>query len=256
MNNSRLILVRITVHFILFFSFSIHAAEPLNLRHISFTNLQNKSFVTLSQQSVNLASPMPQNFLYLEQHYDAQQTEHIRVQQQYKGFPVFGGYAVFHRKHLPGFAPTVHMNGNMYLKLHQDLGNCPPKFVANASQKLQIYRQLFPLDQIIDQSIQAIVYVDGQNKAHWAYQIQLYLQFNDKLPSQPTVIIEESTGKVLLKWDALTTLYQAVYGVGFGGNRSIGQYQYGKERPYLDLTRDEQSGQCFLENEHIRVVDR
>ncbi len=253
MNNSKLTLARIIARLTLFISFSIHAAEPLNLRHISFANLQNKYSLSLSQYPVPLLSS--QDFSYLEQHYDAQQTEHIRMQQRYKGFPVFGGYAVLHRKHLPGTASSVHMNGNIYRKLFEDLGSCPPKFMANASQQLETFSQSFPPDQIRDQSVQAMVFVDEKDKAHWAYQIQLYLQPNDRLPTQPTVIIAENTGEILLQWDALTTLHQAVYGLGFGGNRHTVKYQYGKEMPYLDLIRDDQSGLCFLENEHIKVID-
>ena len=253
MNYSQLTIVRVIARLTLLISFSIHAAEPLNLRHVSITDLQNKISLKLSQYSAHLS--LSKDFSYLERHYDAQQTEHVRMQQRYMGLPVFGGYAVLHRKHLSGLVSSVHMNGNIYRKLREDLGGCPPKFVANASQKLQVFSHSFPQDLIMAQSIQPIVYVDEQNKAHWAYQIQLYLQSDDKLPTQPIVIIEENTGKILLQWDALTTWHKAVYGAGFGGNRHTVKYQYGKEKPYLDLIRDEKSGLCFLENGLLKVVD-
>ena len=42
MNYSKLTLAHVIARLALFISFSIHAAEPLNLRHVSFANLQNK----------------------------------------------------------------------------------------------------------------------------------------------------------------------------------------------------------------------
>ena len=255
MDYSRPVLSRIIALFVLLISFSLHAAERLALTQMSFASLQNKIPVSLSQHLANPSLVMPQDFLLIERHHDAQKTEHIHMQQRYRGFPVFGGYAVFHRKHLPGSAATVRMTGSIYQKLQDDLGNPPPEFVAKANQQLQIYRQSFVQDKIVDQSIQAIVYIDEQYKAHWAYQMQVYLQPKDGFPSQPTVIIAENTGKILLQWDALTTLQQTVHGLGFGGNRRTGKYQYGKDLPYLELFREDRPGLCFLENEHIMVVD-
>lgn len=211
--------------------------------------------MTMSQIPVKSNFTPPQDFLWLNHHFDAQRTEHIRMQQTYLGFPVWGGYAVFHRKHRSGAKSALSVNGSIYQKLYEDLGTCPSEFVAHAKKILQTYCQLFPEKQILERSIQPMVYIDDHDKAHWAYQIQVYLQPSDTLPRKPIVIIAEKTGKILLEWDALTTLRRAVHGLGFGGNRRSGKYQYGKERPYLDLYRDEQSGACTLENERVRVVD-
>ena len=79
MNYSKLTLAHVIARLALFISFSIHAAEPLNLRHVSFANLQNKHSLSLPQYPVPLLSS--QDFSYLEQHYDAQQTDHIRMHQ-------------------------------------------------------------------------------------------------------------------------------------------------------------------------------
>ena len=255
MNVTQLTLPRMLSGFFFFLSFSNHAAERLNLAHISFTHLQHKYPLTFSHYPVNETLPLSRDFLYLEHHYDARHTEHIRVQQQYRGFPVYGGYVIFHRKTGKGATVKTSMSGIMYQKLQEDLGNCPPKFIENAFQKLQSYRQSFAQDDIVDQSIQTIVFIDEHNTAHWAYQIQLYLQPNHQLPRRPTIIIAANTGNIFLEWDALATLHQSIHGIGFGGNRRLGKYQYGKDKPYLDLSRDEQSGLCFLENDQIKIVD-
>lgn len=249
-----LIFVSVLSFFILFSSL-LFAAEPLSLAHISFANLQKKMSISFSDQDVNSARTVQPNFLLLNRHKDKQQIEHIKMQQRYRGFPVFGSYAVFHRRQLLGSTPTVQMNGTIYQKLQEDLGDCPKGLIANANKKLQIYRQQFMQEDIVKQSIQAIVFVDAQHRAHWAYQMMVYLQPDHALASQPTVIIEESTGKILLQWDALNTFHQTVQGLGFGGNHRIGKYQYGKDLPALEMVRDDKLGRCFLMNEHIMVVD-
>ena len=255
MESSRPVLARMFALCIVSTSFSLQAAERLALTRMSFASLQNKIPVSLSQPLANPSLVMPQDFVLLERHHDEHQTEHIRMQQRYKGFPVFGAYAVFHRKQMAGAMANVRMNGRIYQKLHEDLGHYPPEFVAKATHQLQLYGQSFAQDKIIDQSVQAIVYIDKHNKAHWAYQMQVYWQPQDGLPRQPTVIIAARTGKILLQWDALTTLQHTVHGLGFGGNQRIGKHQYGKELPFLDLWRDEKSGLCFLANDHMIVVD-
>lgn len=232
-------------------SFSL-AAVKISLTDLSFASLQKKIPVDLSASLRNSAIVMPQDFVLMDRHIDKNQTEHIRMQQRYLGFPVMGGYAIFHR-HIGKSLLT--MNGSIYQQLYRDLGECPSEFVTKMAEKLAIYRQRFPADQILNQAIQPIIYVDVLHKAHWAYQIQFYVQPSDQIPSRPTVIVDAVSGKLLLQWNALNTLYQAVHGVGYGGNRRTGKYQYGKEFPSLDIRRDEQSGLCFLENDHIKVVD-
>lgn len=248
---------RVITLLIFFFSSSVlQAALRLNLTHMTYAGLQALIPVTLSHHPANPSFIMPEDFSLMDRHTDAQQTEHIRMQQRYLGFPVLGGYAVFHRRHLPGSAHSLRMNGAIYQDLHHDLGRvCPRDFVANAGKVLDAYRHTFVQEQIVDQSIQPIIYVDEQNKAHWAYKISIYLQPEQVLPRQPTVIMEAQSKKILLHWDALNTLQHRVQGIGFGGNQRIGKYQFGKELPYLDLIRDDKSGLCFLENDHILIVD-
>lgn len=241
--------------FFIILSSQLFAAEPLFLNHMSFTNLQKKMSISLSKQDVNALRPFQPNFLLLDHHTDKQQIEHIKMQQRYKGFPVFGSYAVFHRKQLAGVTATVTMNGTVYQKLEEDLGDCPPGLIANAPQALNLYKLKFRQEDIVQQAIQPIVFIDERYHAHWAYQIMVYLQPDYALASQPTVIMEEHTGKVLLHWDALNTLHQTVKGVGFGGNHRVGKHQYGKEIPALEIIRDDHLGRCFLMNNHIMVVD-
>ena len=227
-----------------------HAAERLNLAHMSFTQLQNQMQLRPSNSLVTVQT----DFLRLHVHVDEQKTEHTRTQQSYQGIPIFGSFAIFHRKHLK-HTTQVQMTGYIYQKLYEDLGNRPANFVEKAAKLLKSYSQSFAPENILEQSIQPIVYIDKNNTALWAYKIQMHIQSPNGLPSQPNAIISEQTGAVLQQWDGLTTLQEKVYGIGFGGNMRSKKYQYGKDKPFLSLARDPKTGRCFLTNEHSMVVD-
>lgn len=240
----------------IFSSSPLFSAERLSLVHMSFAELQTIIPVSLSGQVPKAARVLPQDFLILERHQDAKHIEHIRMQQRYYGFPVFGGFVVLHRKQHPVTRHAVQMNGAIYQKLQHDLGEVPKEFVAHAEAVLEAYSQRFPKEQILEKMIQPLVYIDDQQQAHWAYHMQVYIQPDQGLPSQPTVIQSAKTGRVLLEWDALTTLRPTlIKGRGFGGNLRVGKYQFGNELPYLNLMRDPEAGVCFLANEHMMIVD-
>lgn len=46
-----------------------------------------------------------------------------------------------------------------------------------------------------------------------------------------------------------------VSGKGFGGNHRIGEYEFGRDYPFLKITRDQDTEQCFMENPGVKVVD-
>lgn len=241
--------------FLIFISSSGYAAEKIFLAHMSFSALQHIMPVTLSEEPLQSLRPLPQDLILMERHDDAQKTEHLRMQQRYLGFPVLGGVAILHRRSDPRMGPAWLMNGYIYQKLHQDLGDSPPDFVAKSRQVLHQYTQQFPVQDIIEQTIQPIVYVDDRQQAHWAYQIKVYLQSDHTMPSQPSLIVDAKNEHIFLQWDALTTLQRPIKGIGFSGNHRTGKYQFGHDLPYLDLIRDDSAGLCYLANPHTVVVD-
>lgn len=237
-------------------SYMVEAAQRISLEHLSFSALQRLIPLGLTEPNTHSAVVKPHDFLLLERHKDTDKTEHIRFQQRYLGFPVFGGYAIVHRHRLASSTAAITMNGAIYHKLQRDLRECPPDFVTKAEHVLQHYRKQFPAAQIMEHAIQPIVYVDQDDRAHWAYQMHVYWQPEHAMPSQPTVIVAaHDPTHVLLQWDALTSGWQRVHGLGFGGNRRTGKYQFGIDLPALEFWRDESTGLCLLENDHVVVVD-
>ncbi|MGB0894253.1 MAG: M4 family metallopeptidase [Parashewanella sp.] len=92
------------------------------------------------------------------------------------------------------------------------------------------------------------IYLDEKNQEHLVY-LTDYL-INDNGVSRPNAIIDAHSGKILKQWQGLTT---QELGTGPGGNEKIGEYQYGIDRPYLDITKVEDS--CYLRSGNVVTND-
>ncbi len=234
---------------------TLYAAERLSLAHLSFADLQRMIPISLSEQSPQQIIAPSQDLLRIHHHTDDHQMAHIRMQQRYAGFPVLGGYAIFHHPRALQSSAVISMNGVLYQKLQQDLGVRPAWFIPRADNILRHYARQYPRAQISEQHITPLIYMDEHHHAHWAYQVSVFLQPEQGDPSRPTMIIAAKTNQILMQWDDLATARQRVHGLGFGGNARMGKHQFGKDLPFLDMIRDDHSGQCFLENDHVLVVD-
>ncbi|MCR9192172.1 MAG: M4 family metallopeptidase [Gammaproteobacteria bacterium] len=240
-----------TLAFTVVFPLVVHAAQRISLQHLPFADLQEMMSLSLSAHPPNHIIAPSGDLMLVGRHRDAQQIMHTRMQQRYAGFPVFGGYAIFHQQR----GTVLASNGAIYRKLREDLGERPAWFLSKMRTVFDQYCQQFPAEQITDKQMLPMVYIDDDGLAHWAYQLSVFLQPATGAPSRPTVIMAAKTRHVFLQWDDLHTLKQRVHGLGYGGNRRSGKHQFGKELPFLDLIRDDMTGQCFLENNHVMVVD-
>ena len=244
----------------IFLSMPLMASERVVLQHKSFNDLQNMSQVLLPDKPETFTQKNINSLQFLSQHTDKKQTTHIRMQQQYAGFPVFGGYAILHR-----YAQTiVSMNGVVYRGLEAELGNVPDDYLKLAPLVLKKFIDQFNNQPMQEQQISPIVYIDESHRSHWAYKVSVWLQPQDTMPSRPSAIIDANTGVILQSWDDVKTLLKSskqdtsltfVKGLGFGGNPRIGKYQFGKNFPSLELLRNDALSLCYMENKHVKVVD-
>ena len=236
---------------------SAYAATAINLQHLSFSDLKSWMPVTLqaSQGNKELSLTSPDLSL-IESHVDLKQIKHSRMQQVYQGFPVLGGYAILHQHSQNGLrSQELRMNGRLYQGLSSDLGQQPSWFLSKAKDLLAHYRAQFPSQDQGDAEIKPVIYVTEANQAVWAYQVAVQIEADHGSPRRPTAILAAEDERVLVEWDDLHSVTTQVHGKGFGGNIKIGKYQFGKDRPLLNLLRDEESGQCFFENKNLRIVD-
>lgn len=239
------------------------AAESLSVN-------QNQSLTNLAPFHLILPDMPPATFQrpsetleFTAQHQDQQKISHIRLQQYYQGILVFGGYVILHSPYSVKALVTeknankpIKMNGKVYRGLAKELGSPSKDFTAKAPAVLQQFKQQFKALAIQEESIKPIVYVDEAKKAHWAYQVSLLLVHPHAIPERPTAIISaDSPHQIFVQWNDIKTAKSLVKARGFGGNEKIGQYLYGKDYPLLNILRDHNSRTCFMENEHVRVID-
>lgn len=236
------------------FAIDAYAALPIDLhRHPEFL------FQTLKQTPSTIKENGRKS--------DFNQTQHIRIQQWYEGYPVRGADAIIHvpsgRSLQPGFK-EVSMNGIIYQNLEQDLAY-KPTYILDAPQKnkaIQLVSTLYQktagqLIQISDMEVSSIVYVDQENKAHWAYQFSFNAARNRSLVAKPIYILDAITLDVLRQWNNLPSETVAKGG-GYGGNKKMGRHVYdglAGDLPQFDILRDDKRSQCYLANTEVTVID-
>jgi pseudolysin len=229
------------------------AAEPIPLQNISIAQLKQK--FTLGMQGISATDSL----VFIREHTDRNQMTHIRMQQQYIGYPVFGGYAILHSSNpmhsLISAKSNVSMNGIVYEGLRVELGKPKDSFLKDAPGVLDEFKAQYS-GELSEESVTPMIYIDNNHQAHWAYKVSVLVTYEDKIPARPTAIIDAQTRKVYVQWDNVKTARVTANGRGFGGNHKIGVYQYnGLGLPYLEITRDESDELCYMENTHVRVID-
>lgn len=249
------------------------AAKPIDLKHQNIAAL--KSLTGSSKTLLNGAagSGVGSNIEEISQSTDFNQTVHIRAQQTYSGYPVWGGDVVMHTP--KGRAKTVRslmassesttstMNGIVYDDLQKDLQNTPA-FVFNSvqadkalAQAIIVYESEAGRVDISNQKATLKVYVDDMNKAHWVYHISFAVKARGLL-AQPNYLMDATDFSIYKEWDnRKTSSADAVQGGGFGGNtrnKLIYDGAAGNLASFL-VTRDAINNTCLLTNDLITVTD-
>lgn len=252
----------VVVFFLMFFSwaFSATAAQPLLLEKSSLPELVKKFQMPFSGKERKFLFAHENSLQLVRQHTDAEKVTHLRMQQYYAGFPVFGGYVILHTKNSPpisslAYSSGTQVNGLVYQGLKAELGSVPVSFLKKAPLALQQFKSQFVSQKLSEEQITPLVYVDTQYQAHWAYKVSVLRRDGEEFPERPTAIIDALTNQILVQWNDLKAEKVAVQGRGFGGNKRSGIFQYGQKLPFLELTRDTIESLCFMENAEAKVVD-
>lgn len=236
----------------------VKAAEPIALQKATLSDVTQKFHLSVPG-AMKGAAVSADSLEFVRQHTDKRHITHVRMQQMYAGFPVFGGYAIMHSEHSAKLLPTakspVKMNGVIYQGLVAELGQANASFVKNGTKALAEFKAHFAPKEMSDDQVTPMVYIDSKNQAHWAYKVTVLVRHDDKIPERPTAIIDATTHKAFVQWDDIKTVMSPVNGMGFGGNNKIGEYQFGKDLPLLQLTRDDAEERCFMENTDVKVID-
>lgn len=237
-----------------------NAAQPLALNQQSFQELNNNFAIQLPGDVRMHHSVKADSLKFLKQRTDKNKVSHIRMQQHYQGVPVFGGYAIAHSKQqargLMGAAPSqVTLTGKVYKDLGTELGVAPQGFQANAQKALVHFQKQYSAFATREATVTPMVFIDTDNQAHWAYKVSVFVSHNDAIPERPTAIIDARSYAAFVAWNDVKTERTPAKATGFGGNEKAGKVQYGDDLALLEITRDEDENQCFLENTDVKVVD-
>lgn len=238
---------------------SVYAAQPVDLRQKNLPQVQ-KQF-SLSLPGLHVKNMQNDSLKFIREHKDINQVRHVRMQQQYAGFDVIGGYAIIHSKSqsndLLATAKKSAMNGVIYQGLEKDLGQVSQNFVKNKAQALQTFLAAYATKSHTEETVAPVIYIDEQHQAHWAYKVSVLVNHQDKIPERPTAIIDAQSFKPFVKWDNIKTAEKvSVLGKGFGGNQKMQQVTYGSDIfPFLELSRDNETAICYMENTGVKVID-
>lgn len=238
-------------------SVPLYAATPIALQGISLKQLQQTFHTPLSGSSSAVAMAVD-SLQFVGQHTDEKKVTHVRMQQAYAGFPVFGGYAIAHTpvvKRSLQSAFSGRVSGMVYHNLAKELGQPKPLFTQRANLALQTFQSHYAAERVSEAQATPMVYVDEQQRAFWAYRVSVLVQPDDGIPERPTAIVDADTSRVLLQWNDIKTTRAMVKGQGYGGNARIGSYQFGVDFPFLELSRDDATGLCSMQNHDVRVID-
>lgn len=246
---------------------SVLAAEAIDLRHQPYARLQG--FMTPGK---GLVAGQSQSLIKeIDSSTDFNQTRHVRVRQEFAGYPVWGSDAVVHIKAQTGRGlksmvnPEVTMNGVIYDKLQADLAGTPQfVFTPEQAKKILAFAIRDYTDRIAEKfttsqhQTQLMVYVDEEDKAHWAYQVSfLTSRIKHNIPARPVYIVDAVTPKVYRQWNNIKTRIK-VAGGGIGGNPTMGKKIYdglNGDMPALTFERDEKSSMCYLRNDSVIIKD-
>lgn len=240
------------------------AAKPIDLSHQPVSTIQ---FLTTPTTALHGATTAIKE---ISRDTDKNATTHIRIQETFANYPVWGGDAVLHVPHgsnksFANLNASTTMNGIVYQDLQADLANTPA-YVFEAAQinkalqhAAQLYQQKTGIKQfdLAHAKKNLIVYVDKNNKAHWAYFVSFLATSPRGIFSVPTYIMDAISFDVYLNWNDAQTL-DDVQGGGIGGNEKMGKQIYDGSTgnfPALHMQRDAAKKICYLNNSDVTVMD-
>jgi vibriolysin len=186
----------------------------------------------------------------------AQRADHgvrnYRYDQTWRGIPIFGEGVVVSED---GAGNVRTMFGNLFSGLDQDIVSTTPglgKAAALVAGKRAWLGSRLSSMAVSNEKSKLVVYVDDSGRGHLAYHVDFlaYPTVPTGKPTRPSMIIDANSGRVLKQWENLQT---ALVGTGPGGNAKIGQYEYGTDYGYLDVTQSGTS--CTMQNTNVRTIN-
>ncbi len=174
-----------------------------------------------------------------------------RYVQTFRGLPIFGEHVVVNED-ASGNVRTLF--GQKVAGLASEIPNRAVR--VNKARALRIAKSVglgtdVGFMRTSNEKADLMVFIGDDGRAHRAYVVSY---FADTLaggaPTRPTVVVDADSGAVLMNLD---NLQHALIGTGPGGNAKTGQYEYGTNFGFMDVT---QSGTtCTMNNTNVKTVN-
>jgi pseudolysin/vibriolysin len=174
-----------------------------------------------------------------------------RYQQTFRGIPVFGEHVIVSEKQ-DGSVRLLY--GRMVTGLASELPATKPRVArdtALAIAKRAALGSRVTAMRTRNEKVRQMIYIDGDRRAHLSYLVDYFADMSGGgSPTRPQVIVDANTGKVLRRWEGLTT---DQVGTGPGGNNKTGQYEYGTDYGFNDVAVS--GANCTMNNANVRSID-
>ncbi|MBS0462419.1 MAG: PepSY domain-containing protein, partial [Proteobacteria bacterium] len=184
---------------------------------------------------------------------DKDGTKHYRYQQTFRGIPIWGEQVIV----------AEGKNGairSLFGRSISGLGSDLPlgeKLIGSANALAAAKQAALGgrLAGMVTQkdSARQMIYVARDGHASMAYVVNFFADTaKGGHPTRPFVILDARNGKVLERWEGLTT--DAV-GTGPGGNQKTGQYEWGSGGRYGFMDVAKSGTTCTMNNTNVKTVN-
>lgn len=184
---------------------------------------------------------------------DKDGTKHYRYQQTFRGIPVWGEQVIVSEGRDGSirnmFGRTVK---GLAGDLHQGQSLIAPANALAAAKQVALGGQLASM-VVRGESNRQMIFLDRAGTASMVYVVSFFADTaKGGHPTRPFVILDARTGKVIQKWDGLTT---DQIGTGPGGNQKTGQYEWGSGGKYGYLDVAQSGSTCTMNNANVKSVN-
>lgn len=131
---------------------------------------------------------------------------HIHARQTYLGYPVWGAEKLIH---ISSKGKKTE-NGTVFKGLGADLQSTPSYIFSKTQADLSVQKaiELYAKESAKKQmpsrqQSQLMVYVDDNKKAHWVFQVELYIAPSNAAPVNPIYLMDAMTFEIYKKWNGV-----------------------------------------------------
>ena len=187
----------------------------------------------------------------LRQRTDRNGVTHTRYAQEFQGVPVWGEHIIVSENNQ---GEIVRLGGRMVEGLDQEIFAVDPGYTADSAMRMakQVHASRNALSpkgiKYENESSELVIFISERGQATLSYAVSFFADRNGA-PSRPTLILDANSQEVLLEFDGLTT----ANATGPGGNNKTGQYFYGTDFGFLDVSFS--GGTSTMTNANVKTVN-